>query len=184
MITYRATPDVPRETVYTVSRWLATHRRIHDIRPWQRAATPFVQAVLVLRWFKDKATSRSWLATPGQHRDGVPVLARGNRGGRRPRSAAARCAHQRTTSRLVVRVSGRHTGALDSLLPALGDRQTTRGIRASTSATTETSRCSQTRPGTRCGSVMSSPAPPRISPRPAPTPWARYTRPLRRGCRP
>lgn len=53
MISYRATLDVPTETVRAVSRWLNTHRKANDTRPWQRAATPFVQAVLVLRWFKD-----------------------------------------------------------------------------------------------------------------------------------
>lgn len=53
MISYRATLDVPDTTVRQVSRWLAAHRKAHDRRPWQRAATPFVQAVLVLRWFKD-----------------------------------------------------------------------------------------------------------------------------------
>ncbi len=53
MITYRASLDVPAETAYQVARWLASHRRAHDVRPWQRAATPFVQAVMVLRWFKE-----------------------------------------------------------------------------------------------------------------------------------
>lgn len=53
MITYRATLDVPSQTVVCVSRWLAAYRQVHDLRPWQRAATPYVQAVLVLRWFKD-----------------------------------------------------------------------------------------------------------------------------------
>jgi hypothetical protein len=53
VITYRATLDVPEQTVYQVSRWLAAHRKVDDLRPWQRAATPFVQAVMVLRWFKD-----------------------------------------------------------------------------------------------------------------------------------
>jgi DDE superfamily endonuclease len=53
VITYRATLDVPADTVALVSRWLAAHRKTHDRRPWQRAATPYVQAVLVLRWFKD-----------------------------------------------------------------------------------------------------------------------------------
>ncbi len=54
MITYRATLDVPSETAACVSRWLAAHRMIHDARPWQRAATPYVQAVLVLRWFRER----------------------------------------------------------------------------------------------------------------------------------
>jgi cell division FtsZ-interacting protein ZapD len=53
VITYRATLDVPAETVWQVTAWLAAHRRTHDIRPWQRAATPYRQAVMVLRWFKD-----------------------------------------------------------------------------------------------------------------------------------
>ena len=53
MITYGATLDVPRETAEQVSRWLRAHRRRVDTRPWQRAATCWTQAVLVLRWFKD-----------------------------------------------------------------------------------------------------------------------------------
>lgn len=58
MITYRATLDVPVYTVALVSRWLAAHRRRVDRRPWQRAATPYVQAVLVLRWFEDATDLR------------------------------------------------------------------------------------------------------------------------------
>ena len=53
MITYRATLDVPVQTVAVVSAWLLAHRKAHDARPWQRAATPYVQAVMVLRWFKE-----------------------------------------------------------------------------------------------------------------------------------
>lgn len=53
MFSYRATLDVPLETVARVSRWLQAHRRRVDLRPWQRAATCWTQAVLVLRWFKD-----------------------------------------------------------------------------------------------------------------------------------
>lgn len=58
MITYRATLDVPDHTLAQVSRWLAGHRKIHDARPWQRAATPYVQAVMVLRWFKEATDLR------------------------------------------------------------------------------------------------------------------------------
>lgn len=50
MLSYRATLDVPASTVRTISAWLAAHRRAHDIRPAQRAATSWAQAVLVLRW--------------------------------------------------------------------------------------------------------------------------------------
>jgi hypothetical protein len=58
MITYRATLDVPASTVLLVSRWLLLHGNAHDRRPWQRAATPYVQAVLVLRWFKEATDLR------------------------------------------------------------------------------------------------------------------------------
>ena len=56
MLTYRATLDVPTETVARVSGWIQAHRRRVDVRPWQRAATCWVQAVLVLRWLKDDAS--------------------------------------------------------------------------------------------------------------------------------
>ncbi|USQ79730.1 transposase [Ornithinimicrobium faecis] len=53
MITYRATLEVPFSTVARVSGWVQAHRRANDVRPWQRAATSWTQALLVLRWFKD-----------------------------------------------------------------------------------------------------------------------------------
>ena len=58
VITYRATLDVPTHTLAQVSRWLSAHRKAHDLRPWQRAATPYVQAVMVLRWFKEATDLR------------------------------------------------------------------------------------------------------------------------------
>ena len=58
MITYRATLDVPADTVAQVSRWLSAHRKLTDRAPWQRAATPYVQAVMVLRWFKERTDMR------------------------------------------------------------------------------------------------------------------------------
>ena len=58
MITYRATLDVPAHTLGQVSRWLLAHRKAHDRAPWQRAATPYVQAVMVLRWFKERTDLR------------------------------------------------------------------------------------------------------------------------------
>lgn len=58
MITYRASLDVPIDTLHAVTRWLREHRRTHDARPWQRAATVYVQAVMVLRWFKDSTDIR------------------------------------------------------------------------------------------------------------------------------
>lgn len=53
MITYRATLGLPYETLARVSGWLQAHRRRHDIRPWQRAASCWQQAIMVLRWFTD-----------------------------------------------------------------------------------------------------------------------------------
>ena len=50
VLSYRATLNVPRATARTISRWLAAHRKAHDTRPWQRAATPWVQTVMLLRW--------------------------------------------------------------------------------------------------------------------------------------
>ncbi|BDF98658.1 hypothetical protein AoKodu_09590 [Actinomyces oris K20] len=41
-MSYRATLDVPVSTARTISGWLAAHRKAHDIRPGQRAATPWV----------------------------------------------------------------------------------------------------------------------------------------------
>lgn len=53
MITYRATLDVPHATATYLARLLSAHRRKVDRRPWQRATTCWVQAILVLRWFND-----------------------------------------------------------------------------------------------------------------------------------
>lgn len=58
MSTYRATLDVPTHTVSQVTRWPSAHRKAHDRAPWQRAATPYVRAVMVLRWFKDATDVR------------------------------------------------------------------------------------------------------------------------------
>lgn len=69
MISYRATLDVPAATVARVSGWLAAHRKAHDRAPWQRAATPFVQAAMVLRWFKERT------AVPNLARDAAVSIA-------------------------------------------------------------------------------------------------------------
>ncbi|WP_415170895.1 hypothetical protein [Nocardioides sp.] len=58
MITYRASLDVPTQTLVTVCRWLREHRRVHDRRPWQRAAGVHAQAVMVLLWFKERTDIR------------------------------------------------------------------------------------------------------------------------------
>lgn len=58
MITYRATLDVPQETVWKLSGWLAAHRRALGTRKGRRAATCYRQAVMVLRWFRDDTRMR------------------------------------------------------------------------------------------------------------------------------
>jgi hypothetical protein len=58
VITYRATLDVPAETVTRFVIWLALHRRRLGTRDGVRAATCRQQAVLVLRWFREDASMR------------------------------------------------------------------------------------------------------------------------------
>lgn len=53
VLSYRATLDVPLTTAARVSRWIQAHRARVDTAPWQRAATCWTQAILVLRWLKD-----------------------------------------------------------------------------------------------------------------------------------
>jgi hypothetical protein len=53
VLSYRATLDVPTETCARISGWIQAYRRRVDRRPWQRVATCWTQALLVLRWFYD-----------------------------------------------------------------------------------------------------------------------------------
>lgn len=53
MLSYRAILDLPEAIVRTISAWLQAHRRAHDRRPWQRAATCWTQAILFCRWMSD-----------------------------------------------------------------------------------------------------------------------------------
>jgi DDE superfamily endonuclease len=58
VITYRATLDVPTETLEALSGWLAAQRRQVGTRRGRRSLTPRQQAVLVLRWFRDDTPLR------------------------------------------------------------------------------------------------------------------------------
>ena len=58
MIAYRATLDVPAETVWKLSGWLAAHRKTLGTRKGRRAASCYRQAVMVLRWFRDDTRMR------------------------------------------------------------------------------------------------------------------------------
>lgn len=54
MIAYRATLDVPRELAQFVARLLWAERLRRGTRRNTRALTCFWQAVLALRWFRDR----------------------------------------------------------------------------------------------------------------------------------
>lgn len=56
MIAYRATLDVPRELVQFVAKLLAAERRRRGTPTGSRALTCFGQAVLALRWFRDRTS--------------------------------------------------------------------------------------------------------------------------------
>ncbi|ANZ13490.1 IS5/IS1182 family transposase [Streptomyces noursei] len=54
MVRYSAMLDVPRPVVEYLSRLLAAHRRAIGTPKGSRALGPFRQAVLILRWFREK----------------------------------------------------------------------------------------------------------------------------------
>jgi hypothetical protein len=181
VITYRATLDVPAPTVMLVSRWLAGHRRVHDHRPWQRAATPYVQAILVLPWFKDATDLR--------------LLARDARIGI---ATAYRYLHE------AIDVIAAHAPELpDVLAGGLAQGWAFVGLDGTLIPATRSSALSDcghdlwysgkhkrhggniqvvTGPGTPSGSARSNQAPPTTSPPPAPTPCRRCMRRQRTDC--
>lgn len=53
MISYCATLDVPRSSATALAKLLARHRRALGTRARTRALTPWAQAVLILRWYRD-----------------------------------------------------------------------------------------------------------------------------------
>jgi len=56
VIAYRATLDVPRELAWFTAKLLAAERRRRGTPRGSRALTCFWQAVLGLRWFRDRTT--------------------------------------------------------------------------------------------------------------------------------
>jgi hypothetical protein len=63
VISYRATPDVPRELLCFVTRLLITERRLRGTPAGSRALTCREQAILVLRRFRDRTRSSSSAVT-------------------------------------------------------------------------------------------------------------------------
>ena len=74
MIAYPATLDVPRELAQFTAQLLAAERRRRGTPRGSRALTCFWQAVLGLRWFRDR-TSPDALARDPRHLPGhrLPV---------------------------------------------------------------------------------------------------------------
>ncbi len=80
MIVYRATLDVPRELVWFVAKLLLAEQRRRGTPRGSRALTCFWQAVLGLRWFRDRTAadalardhgiSRATAYPAQRHRDG------------------------------------------------------------------------------------------------------------------
>jgi hypothetical protein len=68
VITYRATLGVPRELVAFTSRLLAAERRRRGTPRGSRKLTCYWQAVLGLRWFRDKTAIKSLAADHGVSR--------------------------------------------------------------------------------------------------------------------
>ena len=62
MIAYRATVDVPRELAQFTAKLLAAERRRRGTPRGSRALTCFWQAVLGLRWFRDRTAPMRWPA--------------------------------------------------------------------------------------------------------------------------
>ena len=58
MVPYRASLDVPRSTVVAFSAWLSARRVLLGTRPGRRALGCWSQAVLVLRWLRQRAGLR------------------------------------------------------------------------------------------------------------------------------
>jgi len=53
VISYCATLDVPRQSATALAKLLSRHRRALGTRRLTRALTPWAQAVLILRWYRD-----------------------------------------------------------------------------------------------------------------------------------
>jgi hypothetical protein len=57
VIAYRATLDVPRDVVWFLAKLLAAERQRRGTPRGSRALTCFWQAVLGLRWFRDRTAA-------------------------------------------------------------------------------------------------------------------------------
>src|SRR4051794_587327 len=68
VITYSATLDVPEATAALLPGLLIAERRRRGTGVGARAASARIQAVLVLRWFRQDTGMPTWPATPASRR--------------------------------------------------------------------------------------------------------------------
>ncbi len=184
VITYRATLDVPAETVRIVSASLLAHRKAHDARPWQRAATPYVQAIMVLRWFKEATDLRvlardAAVSTATAYRylhEAIDVIA-----AHAPElpDVLAEALQQGWT---FVCLDGTLIASTRSAAPSEAGHDLWYSGKPSSMA--GTSRSSPAPPATPSGSATSSPARPTTSPPPAHMPSQSSIEPPPEDCRP
>ena len=102
MISYRATLDVPRELVLFVAKLLWAERRRRGTPRGSRALTCFWEAVLALRWFRDRTAPDALARDHGISRatayryldEVIEVLAEQAPDAGAPSSAAVRLRHR------------------------------------------------------------------------------------------
>src|SRR6266498_402750 len=188
VIACRARLDVPREVVWFLAKLPAVERQRRGTPRGSRALTCFWQAVLGLRWFRDRASADALARDHGIARvtayryldEVIAVLA--------DQAPDLRDALERAED------DGFSHVILDGKIIAcdrckesavsVRARSSTCGIRARLIVTAATSRPSWPPPGSRCGSRRRSPARCTTSPPPASTPCPPSTRRPRPTCPP
>lgn len=180
MVTYHARLDVPRHVVEYLARLLAAHHRCIGTPRGSRALGPFRQAVLVLRWFRERGCVQCLARDAGVSQatgyrylnEGIDVLA-----DRAPglHDVLARC-QQEGMSHLIL------DGTLITCDRVAGVTEdgTIYGTPARTRNPAGTSSSSPPPTALRCGSRRSSPERSMTSSPRACMPCQRCTRPLNR----
>ena len=188
MIVHRATLDVPRELVQFVARLLAAERRRRGTPRGSRALTCFWQAVLGLRWFRDRTAPEALARDHGISRatayryldEVIAVLAE-----QAPelREALERARDEGFSD---VILDGKVIACDRCKEPAVSIKGEVTDLWYSGKARRHGGNVQAVlaRTGSRYGSRRRSPARCTTSPRPAPTPCPRFTRPPPPACPP
>jgi hypothetical protein len=192
VIAYRATLDVPRELAQFVAKLLLAERRRRGTPRGSRALTCFWQAVVGLRWFRDRTTPDALARDHGISRatayryidEVILVLA-----GQAPELAEAleRAKDQGFPHVILdgkIIPSDRCQEPAISVKGEVIDLWYSGKAAARPTLTAATSRPSSPPAGSRCGSRPWSRARCMTSPPPAPTPCPRYTGLRRLACPP